>query len=77
MFLDQLWKYDSATKILENKNGDWMHLSNTWILPAEGAEGNIKDDSTGQVLGLSNDTTASGTEVVLEAKDISTLGEPL
>jgi hypothetical protein len=42
-FLDQLWKYDSATKILENKNGDWLHLANTWTLPSEGEEGNIKD----------------------------------
>ena len=47
-FLDQLWKYDSATKILENKNGDWLHLANTWTLPSEGEEGNIKDVSSAQ-----------------------------
>ena len=47
-FLDQLWKYDSATKILQNKNGDWLHLANTWTLPSEGEEGNIKDVSSAQ-----------------------------
>ena len=76
-FLDQLWKYDSATKILENKNGDWLHLANTWTLPSEGEEGNIKDVSSAQVLGLSNDATDTGTEVLLEDKDISLFGKLL
>ena len=76
-FLDQLWKYDSATKVLENKNGDWLHLANTWTLPSEGEEGNIKDVSSAQVLGLSNDATDTGTEVVLEDKDLSLFGKLL
>ena len=50
-------------------------LANTWILPSEGEEGNIKDVSSEQVLGLSNDATDTGTEVVLEDKDISLLGK--
>ena len=37
----------------------------------EGAEGNIEGISSNQVLGLKNDATETGTEVVLEAIDSS------
>ena len=30
-FLAQLWKYNGER--LENKNGNWMYLNQTWILP--------------------------------------------
>ena len=62
---------------MENKNGDWLHLAKTWILPSEGEEGNIKDVSSEQVLGLSNDATDTGTEVLLEDKDLSLFGKLL
>ena len=50
-------------------------MGNTWILPTEGEEGNVKDVSSGQVLGLLDDATVTGTEVVLEATDLSFSGE--
>ena len=33
IFAAQLWKDNSGR--LENKNGDWMYLEATWILPNE------------------------------------------
>ena len=39
-----------------------------WTLPPEGVEGYIKE-ANGQVLGIKNGSTVSGTEVVLQAKN--------
>ena len=33
MFAAQLWKDNSGK--LENKNGNWMYMEETWILPDE------------------------------------------
>ena len=33
LFLAQLWKYNGER--LENKNGDWIYLEETWMLPNE------------------------------------------
>ena len=43
-FVAQLWKYNSGR--LENKNGDWMYLRETWILPNETK---AKDSPLGQI----------------------------
>ena len=42
----------------------------SWTIPAEHAEDYIEDQVTGQVLGLKDDSTDSGTEVIWESKDI-------
>ena len=36
LFIAQLWKYNGGR--LENKNGDWMYMRETWILPIEDKE---------------------------------------
>ena len=69
LFLAQLWKYDSTTKLLTSKLGIWTS-DETWNM-FEGAEGNIEGISSNQVLGLKDDATETGTEVVLEAIDSS------
>ena len=50
IFAAQLWKYTSGR--LENKNGHWMHMEDTWILPNESStdEGRVIKDSLGKVL---------------------------
>ena len=69
LFLAQLWKYDSTTKLLTSKLEIWTS-DETWNM-FEGAEGNIEGISSNQVLGLKDDATETGTEVVLEAIDSS------
>ena len=69
LFLAQLWKYDSTTKLLTSKRGIWTSVE-TWNM-FEGAEGNIEGISSNQVLGLKDDATGTGTEVILEAIDSS------
>ena len=32
---------------LENKNGDWMYLKETWILPKQLTENEIEDERSG------------------------------
>ena len=69
LFLAQLWKYDSSTKLLTSKLGIWTS-DETWNIPVfGGAEGNIEGISSNQVLGLKDDATETGTEVILEAID--------
>ena len=56
VFVAQLWKYTSGK--LENKNGHWMYMEETWILSNESStsEGLIIKDSFESVLKvLSND----------------------
>ena len=36
LIVAQLWKYKSER--LENKNGDWMYMGETWILPIQDEE---------------------------------------
>ena len=36
LFVAQLWKFNDER--LENKNGDWMYMRETWILPIEDKE---------------------------------------
>ena len=36
LFVAQLWKFKDER--LENKNGDWMYMRETWILPIEDKE---------------------------------------
>ena len=57
-FSAQLWKYNGEK--LENKNGDWRYLNETWILPqprpsekeikGKRSEGQEIRDSLGSVL---------------------------
>ena len=44
---------------LLNRNGDWKYMDETWVLPEEGNEGYIENDST-EVLGIVEDTTDTG-----------------
>ena len=60
---------------LLNKNGEWMYQEKSWTITAEGSEGNIEDQLSGQVLGLVNDVTDIGTLVVLESKKRSVCSE--
>jgi len=64
----QLWKYDTVTKDLFNKNGSWLHQSKKWIIPNLKEGGYIEDNSTGQVLTLKDSKIENGTQVVLETK---------
>ena len=50
LFLAQLWKYNGER--LENKNGDWIYLEETWMLPNEDKknEGQAIRNSLGSVL---------------------------
>ena len=50
LFLAQLWKYNGER--LENKNGDWIYLEETWMLPNEEKknEGEAIRNSLGSVL---------------------------
>ena len=53
IFAAQLWKDNSGR--LENKNGDWMYLEATWILPNETKtkglpEGQVIRNTLGRVL---------------------------
>ena len=45
IFAAQLWKDNNGR--LENKNGDWMYMEETWILPNETK---TKDLPEGQVI---------------------------
>ena len=45
IFAAQLWKDNNGR--LENKNGDWMYMEETWILPNETE---TKDLPEGQVI---------------------------
>ena len=56
---------------LINKNGRWIHQDKAWNIPAEGHDGNIEDQDSGEVLGLLNDATHLGNLVVLETKDMA------
>ena len=50
IFVAQLWKYNGER--LENKNGEWKYLEETWILPNENKtnEGQAIRNSLGSVL---------------------------
>ena len=64
----QLWKYDSNTKKLENKNGDWVYMNKKWNIPGDDSE-NYIEDSDSNVLGLKDDVIKNDTsEVILQAK---------
>ena len=43
-----------------NGNGDWKYIDETWVLPEEGNEGYIENDST-EVLGIFTETTDTNT----------------
>ena len=68
VFLAQLWKHNG--QILENKNGDWKYLKETWILPQsltsekkikeeEKSDGFLIPDSLGSVLTANMDDTGT------------------
>ena len=50
VFAAQLWKDNSGR--LENKNGDWMYMEETWILPNESQtkDGQMIRNALGKVL---------------------------
>ena len=50
IFVAQLWKYTSGR--LENKNGHWMYVEETWSLQNKSStsEGQVIKDSLGKVL---------------------------
>ena len=50
IFVAQLWKYTSGR--LENKNGHWMYMEETWSLPNKSSttKGQVIKDSLGNVL---------------------------
>ena len=50
IFVAQLWKYTSGR--LENKNGYWMYMEETWSFPNKSSttEGQVIKDSLGKVL---------------------------
>ena len=50
IFVAQLWKYTSGR--LENKNGHWMYMEETWSLPNKSSktERQVIKDSLGKVL---------------------------
>ena len=64
IFAAQLWKDNSGR--LENKNGDWMYLEATWILPNETKtkdlpeghlpEGQVIRNTIGRVLKANSDS---------------------
>ena len=49
-FLAQLWKDNSGR--LENKNGDWMYMEETWIFSEDESEyiGQVIKNTLGRVL---------------------------
>ena len=55
LFVAQLWKYIGER--LENKNGDWMFMRETWILPIEDEknEGQAIRNFLGSVLNAYSD----------------------
>ena len=59
-FVDQLWKYNSATLRLENKNGRWRYLDEFWIQVPEEEDSTVETKYKNLVL---NETT---NEVVLQ-----------
>ena len=76
-FLAQLWKYDNSTKILENKNGNWMYETKKWELSAQEESGKVtlslsQNNSTDMknnsaiFLGLPGNSNKTGSKVVLE-----------
>ena len=54
IFVAQLWKYNGER--LENKNGDWMYLEETWILPKENEKNEHEAirNSLGKILKVEN-----------------------
>ena len=50
LFVAQLWKQNGDR--LENKNGDWMYMGQTWIFPG----GLVLKDSLGRVLKAKSDS---------------------
>ena len=68
LFVAQLWK--DSDESLENKNGDWMYMENTWILSnktntEEGQVVNIRD-SLGR--GLKLDSNGRGMNFKIKQK---------
>ena len=43
LFAAQLWKYNGER--LENKNGDWRYMEETWILPSENKTDEVRKSS--------------------------------
>ena len=43
LFVAQLWKYNSER--LESKNGDWMYMEETWLLPNENKPTDVRKTS--------------------------------
>ena len=50
-----MWKFNSER--LENKNGDWLYLQETWIVPNEDKknEGEVIRNSLGKTLKVDSD----------------------
>ena len=73
IFLGQLWKNWKNSRYSKLKNRDferneWKYGKlKKWIIPDEGVEGNIEDQDSGYVLGL------SGNMVILEEKNASAI----
>ena len=43
-----MWKYNGER--LENKNGDWLYLQETWIVPNEDKKNEVIRNSLGKTL---------------------------
>ena len=64
LFVAQLWKQNGDR--LENKNGDWMYMGETWILLDENnLAGQVLRDSLGRVLKAKSDS--KGTHLKLKS----------
>ena len=67
----QLWKYNNGR--LENKNGDWMYMEETWILPSENKtkgiqEGQVIRNSLFPSFVLKADSNSRGNHLKLQLK---------
>ena len=67
--LGQTWGFGFSGDLENDCEGTYGDMF-SWTIPAEHSEDYIEDQVTGQVLGLKDDSTVSGTEVIWESKDI-------
>ena len=68
--LGQTWGFGFSGDLENDCEGTYGDMFFSWTIPAEHAEDYIEDQVTGQVLGLKDDSTVCGTEVIWESKDI-------
>ena len=68
--LGQTWGFGFSGDLENDCEGTYGDMFFSWTIPAEHTEDYIEDQVTGQVLGLKDDSTVSGTEVIWESKFI-------